>query len=115
MTECKIGKAIEIEARDVDVEGAENVTIRWLVSKNDGAPNFAMRLFEIGAGGRTPFHTHSWEHEVYIVEGEGKIELEDGHRDFSKGYFIFVPEETEHSFVNTGDGALRFLCMVPND
>ena len=39
-------------------EGASKVKVRWLISKEIGAENFAMRLFEIGAGGYTPLHTH---------------------------------------------------------
>lgn len=115
MTDYKIGNAFDIRAAEVNSKGAEKVTIRWLVSKNDGAPNFAMRMFEVGPGGKTPYHTHSWEHEVYILEGEGRLELEEGPKEFSKGHFIFVPEGIKHSFINSGDGTLRFLCMVPND
>ena len=53
-------------------EGAKNTTIRWLIAEREGAPNFYMRLIEIGAGGNTPDHAHEWEHEVFILEGEGK-------------------------------------------
>ncbi|MDZ7859297.1 MAG: cupin domain-containing protein [Candidatus Krumholzibacteriota bacterium] len=114
MADLKINKAADVKAAEVDAEGAKNVNIRWLISENDGALNFAMRLFEIGKGGRTPFHKHSWEHEVYILEGEGRLKFESQERDFSKGYFIFVPEGKKHSFLNTGESKLRFLCVVPN-
>ena len=113
MTDLKIGEALEIEAQDVTVEGAEGVTIRWLISKDDGAPRFQMRLFEVAPGGKTPLHTHDWEHEVYILDGEGILTFEGEEKPFSKGYYIFVPERTEHSFRNSGSGILSFLCMVP--
>ncbi len=114
MTVHKIGSADDIKAEAVEAEGAENVTIRWLVSQKDGAPNFAMRLFEVGAGGRTPYHTHEWEHEVYILEGKGKLTIEDEEKEFSRGFFIFVPQGVRHSFRNTGEERLRFICVVPN-
>jgi quercetin dioxygenase-like cupin family protein len=38
-----------------------------------GAPNFVMRLFEIDPDGYSPFHTHAWEHEVFVLEGEGTV------------------------------------------
>ena len=113
MPDLKIGNATEIEARDVTIEGAEGVTIRWLVSKKDGAPNFQMRLFEVAPGGRTPLHTHEWEHEVYILEGEGVLTFEGEEKPFSKGFYAFVPSGSEHSFSNTGDGILSFICVVP--
>ena len=114
MANLKINKAEDVKSAKVNDEGAENVTIRWLISKDDGAPNFAMRLFEVGKGGKTPFHKHSWEHEVYILEGKGKLQFEKEERDFSKGYFIFVPNGKKHSFINTGGDTLKFLCVVPN-
>jgi quercetin dioxygenase-like cupin family protein len=113
MAELKIADSKLIDAEEVTTEGAEQVTIRWLISKHDGATRFQMRLFEIGAGGKTPLHTHEWEHEVYILSGEGKLIFEGEENEFSAGYFTFVPEGREHSFVNTGSEPLRFLCMVP--
>lgn len=113
MDHLKIGKALEIPAEEITVDGAEGVTIRWLVSKRDGAQNFQMRLFEIAPGGKTPLHTHEWEHEVYIIEGEGVLTFEGEERPFSKGHFVFVPEKREHSFTNTGEITLSFICVVP--
>ena len=113
MSKFKIGEALQIPARDVTTEGAEGVTIRWLISKNDGAPRFQMRLFEVAPGGHSPLHTHEWEHEVFILEGEGVLTFEGEEKPFSAGHFVFVPESREHSFRNTGSGRLAFLCMVP--
>jgi quercetin dioxygenase-like cupin family protein len=113
MPDLKIDEAWSVPARDVTTEGAEGVTIRWLISKNDGAPRFQMRLFEVAPGGRTPLHAHEWEHEVFILEGEGVLMFEGDEKPFSKGHFVFVPEGREHSFNNTGKSRLAFLCMVP--
>ncbi len=109
----KIGNAREVPARDVKVEGAEKVKIRWLISERDGAARFVMRLFEVGPSGRTPLHRHDWEHEVFIVSGVGKLIYEGSDRPFSEGYFVFVPAGAEHSFVNTGTDKLEFLCIIP--
>ncbi len=108
-------KAVEVEENEVTMEGAEKVTIRWLISRDDGAPNFAMRLFTVGPGGHSPLHSHAWEHEVYILEGEGKLVFEGKDNLFSAGDFIFVPGGKKHSFINSGGGDMKFLCLVPND
>lgn len=113
MAELKIGDAKGIPAHEVTTEGAEKVTIRWLISKKDGAPGFQMRLFEVAPGGQTPLHTHEWEHEVYILEGEGVLKFEGEEKRFSKGFFAFVPPGREHSFANTGENILSFICIVP--
>jgi quercetin dioxygenase-like cupin family protein len=57
----KVIDSKEIGLRPVNVEGAEGVKMRWLISQKE-APNFAMRLFELDKGGHTPLHTHPTEH-----------------------------------------------------
>ncbi len=99
----------------VTMEGARKAYIRWLVSEKDGAPNFAMRLFEVEPGGFTPFHSHSWEHENFIVEGEGALVTEDEEIPFKPGDVIYVPPFMKHNYKNTGESTLKFLCMIPHN
>lgn len=115
MADLKIMRAEDAPASPVDAEGTRGVTIRWLISRDDGAPNFAMRLFEVAPGGHSPLHRHPWEHEVYIVEGAGELDWEGSSRPLGAGQFVFVPPDREHRFRNTGAGPLKFLCLVPND
>jgi quercetin dioxygenase-like cupin family protein len=109
----KITRSLDVPAEPVTTEGAQGVTIRWLITKEDGAPRFAMRLFEIAPGGRTPLHTHSNEHEVFVLEGEGTVWREGGDAPLSPGSAVFVPGEERHCFRNAGDSVFRFLCLVP--
>ena len=111
----KIGNYRDVELEKVNMEGAEGASIRWLISAKDGAPNFATRLFEIAPGGHTPFHSHFWEHENFILEGEGALVTEDGDKPFSKGDFIYIPSNYKHSYKNTGNTVMKFLCMIPNE
>ena len=53
--------------------GAQGCSIRWLVGEAEGAPNFAMRQFEVAVGGHTPKHSHPYEHEVFVLEGRGVV------------------------------------------
>lgn len=97
-----------------DAEGCCLKTkIRWLITKEVGAQNFAMRLFEMEPGGHSPLHAHQWEHEVFILEGEGQ--LFDGAKPtpFSAGDVVFIPSNEQHQFKNTGQKLLRFLCLIP--
>ncbi len=109
----KIEKSSNIPKRPVEVEGAKYVEIRWLISKEDGAENFAMRMFELQPAGCTPLHAHAHEHEVFIVEGNGTFVCEGQEHEFGAEYVIFAPPNTEHRFKNTGDSVLRMLCLIP--
>jgi quercetin dioxygenase-like cupin family protein len=113
VADLKIAEAASIASEKVTTAGAERVTIQKLISEADGAEKFHLRQFTIAPGGKTPLHTHAWEHEVYILAGEGTLIFEGSERSFSKNAVIFVPPEKEHSFVNTGAGNLEFLCIVP--
>jgi quercetin dioxygenase-like cupin family protein len=109
----KITNFKEIEAKEVKEPGAQGVTIRWLITQKDGAPNFAMRLFEVTPGGFTPYHNHSWEHEVFILEGRGTVVTEEKKFPLNKGDAVFVPPEEKHQFKNDSEEKLTFICLIP--
>lgn len=109
----KIEKSGNISINPVEIEGAKDVGIRWLISKEDGAENFAMRMFELEPDGHTPLHTHSQEHEVFVLEGQGTFVFEGQNHPFAAEYVIFVPPNKEHQFLNTGNSLLRMLCIIP--
>jgi len=109
----KIEKSSNIAKSPVQEQGAKGVEIRWLISKEDGAENFAMRMFELQPGGHTPLHVHAHEHEVFVIEGQGVFVYEGKEHQFSAEYVIFVPGSKEHQFRNTGNSILRLLCLIP--
>ena len=109
----KIAHYSEIKASPVEMEGAQGVTIRWLISESDGAPNFAMRLFEVEPGGQTPLHAHSWEHELFVLEGNGFVWKEGKEIPIKSGTVIYVPPDEKHCFKNVGNQKLQFLCLIP--
>lgn len=111
--DMKIEKCSNISKNTVEAKGAKDTEIRWLISKEDGADNFAMRMFEIQPGGCTPLHTHPHEHEIFAVEGEGIFVYGGKEYEFSKDYVIFVPGGKEHRFKNRGASILRLLCLIP--
>ena len=106
--------ASEVKLEKMEEKGAEGIQVRWLITDKDGAPNFAMRLFELKPNGYSPLHSHDWEHEVYILEGECKVTCEQETKKAKAGYVIFIPPNTKHQFANAGKTTLKFLCLVPN-
>lgn len=103
----------EVEGKPVTDPGAKGVSIRVLMGDNVGAPTFSMRHFELSPGGSTPYHTHPWEHEVFVLSGKGKLLRKGGETGIGPGSFVYVPPDEEHSFVNGGDAPFSFLCVIP--
>jgi len=104
----------QVESQVVAMQGAEGCRVRWLIGSADGAPTFAMRQFEVVPGGHTPRHSHPYEHEVFVLEGEGEVYEGDQPRRLQAGDVVYVKPDEVHQFRNTGDGPLKFLCLVPN-
>ncbi len=109
----KVVRSSEVAPQAVGEEGAKGATVRWLISRREGAPHFAMRVFEVEPGGSTPLHQHAWEHEVYILEGRAEVVADAGPTAVSQGDAVLVLPEERHQFRNTGDSTARFICMIP--
>ena len=69
----KIASVKEIPSEKVEMDGAKDCQVKLAVTARDGAPNFAMRVFEVAPGGHTPLHHHPYEHEIYVMEGQGTV------------------------------------------
>lgn len=98
---------------EIAEQGAQGTSVRWLITKETGANNFAMRYFEMEPGGHSPYHSHDWEHEVFILEGEGTVTTESGDIPFHPGIVVFIPPNEHHQFKNTGETPVKFLCLIP--
>jgi len=109
----KLVNSNDVPKLPVEMEGAQGVTIQWLIGKEDKAQNFAMRLFELQPGGHTPLHRHPHEHEVFVLAGHGVVVFEGQSSPIGSEDVILVPGGKEHCFQNTSDTLLRFLCLIP--
>jgi quercetin dioxygenase-like cupin family protein len=104
----------QAEAVPVQIEGAVNCKIRCLITPEDNAPSFSMRMFEVAAGGHTAHHSHGYEHEVYILEGSGVVLENNIEHPLRPGTAVFVPPNEVHQFRNTGTTTMKFLCSIPH-
>jgi quercetin dioxygenase-like cupin family protein len=110
----KVNHYEQVDQAPVTMEGAQGCQVRWLVDEVQGAPNFAMRQFEVAPGGYTPKHSHPYEHEVFVLEGQGVVLEGEVEHSLKAGDFVLVAPNEIHQFLNKGAQPLKFLCMVPN-
>jgi len=95
------------------VQELPGVVKREVVCADKGAPNFCMRVFDIEPGSSTPSHEHAWEHEIYVLSGQGVAVGEQGEIPIAKDSCVFVPPNEHHCFINNGSEILRMICVIP--
>ena len=110
----KVNHYEAVTQQSVEMEGSHGCRVRWLLGERDGTPNFAMRQFEVAPGGYTPRHSHPYEHEVFVLEGEGIVVENNQPHQLKAGDVVLVKPDEIHQFRNTGGTPLKFLCLVPN-
>ncbi|WP_423995866.1 cupin domain-containing protein [Halorubrum trapanicum] len=107
-----VKRADEISYEPVDA--AEGLSKGVLLDESDGAPNFAIRRFELAAGAEVPRHTNAVEHEQYVLAGEYVVGIGDEEHTVSPGDALLIPAGVEHWYRNAGDEPGAFICAVPN-
>ena len=112
----KQGKVVHYTEVPAQIFGDEapGTSIRWLIDDDhDGAPVYALRMIEIEPGGHSPRHSHRYEHENFVIEGQGRVWVNGAWQPLKAGEVVFVPGDMEHIYENTGDISLKFLCGIP--
>jgi quercetin dioxygenase-like cupin family protein len=88
------------------------VTKQVLIGAADGAPNFALRYFEVAPGGTSALDRHAHDHGVLILRGRGVVRLGDERHAIAIGDVVYVAPHETHQFENSGPEPLGFLCVV---
>ena len=87
MSKGKVAHYTDIDAVEFGPT-APGAKIRVLIDdENDGAPVYKLRMIEIDPDGHSPDHSHPYEHENFVVEGNMLITLSR----ISKYFKIFSP------------------------
>ena len=103
--------ADSVERAEVSAGSATQTQV--LIDASDGAPNFAMRRFVMGAGGGMPRHTNTVEHEQYVLRGSAWVGIGDSVHQVGPNDVLYIPAGTPH-FYEVVEAPFEFLCVVPN-
>lgn len=89
-------------------------SVKWLLSKEMGTPNFEMRYFECHKESKGIMEKHSFEHEVFVLKGRGIVENGKTSRELKPGDAILVFPNELHQFYNVEEEPFSFICVIPN-
>ena len=113
-----IVNSTDVPFEDLAKQGASNAKVRYLVDERQGSERFALRLYSVQKGGHTPLDEHEYEHQVYILSGQGFLrEAKDDRtpmKSLNPGDTVFIPSNAVHQFINERDEPLVFLCVKGN-
>jgi quercetin dioxygenase-like cupin family protein len=110
-SEAVVKRSDEVAA--TKVAAGRETELQVLVGPGDGAPNFALRRFNMGEGGGMPLHTNLVEHEQYVLAGSAEIRIGDRTHTVTAGHTLYIPAGVPHSY-RVLEAPFSFLCIVPN-
>jgi quercetin dioxygenase-like cupin family protein len=103
----------DVELAVANEDGAVNAGLRWVLGPKDGMQNFSLRVVELGQDGKSMHHKHDYEHEVFVLEGNGWLVGENDKLELKPGIAAFVPPNEIHQFQNAGNETFKFICVIP--
>ena len=110
----KVRHYTDAALEEIDREGFQGVKGRYVITDKEGAPHFAMRVFEFEPGAHTAFHQHPEEHEIFILEGAIIAVNERGDElSLEPGHTLFIPPNERHQFKNPSGRESKIICLVP--
>ena len=102
-----------VDSIPLAVEGIKGAAKNILIGKNEGAPNFIMRYFELESGGHSRLERHPHEHEVIVLRGEGIVQIGQEKHAVTPFDAVFVEGDELHQFSNPHDEPFGFICIIP--
>ena len=94
-----------------DAYGIKCASPASLLSRQGVYPTFC----QIAPGKESTFHAHFEEEVFYIIQGSGRMTIEDQDFAASKGDLIRIPPHSHHTLHNSGDQTLIYLSVYSED
>ena len=74
---------------------------------------FESGVQEVAPGGRVREHAHDPHEElILVIEGEGRAVIDGTEHPMRSGTTLYLAPNARHTFLNDGDGPLRFFWVL---
>ncbi|MBI2131483.1 MAG: cupin domain-containing protein [Candidatus Tectomicrobia bacterium] len=101
-----------IRPEELPSEGmAGGATHKTIVSKGNDGTDVTVYYSLVKPGQTHDWHHHEEDEVIYVVQGEGRYDIEGGSIPYRKGQFIFMPKGTRHCNVCTGQEDVRLVAI----
>jgi len=97
-----------------EIISKDNTILKELLSplKDDVKIRYSLAHAKVSPGGITLPHRLKSTEVYYILEGNGKMRIDDEWREVRKGNIIYIPPGSIQQIKNIGNETLAFLCIV---
>ena len=98
---------------DAPTRELDGLVSHILLEEGD-APGGEMSItwVDVEPGSEQPQHRHDPQQVYVITRGSGRMKVGEEERDVSAGSMVFIPSNTEHGIVNTGDETLTYVSAA---
>ena len=80
-----------------EIEADTDLTLTWVV---------------LDPGARQPLHSHPQEQAYVILEGHGRVRVDEEESNVGPGDLIYLPRGCNHELVNIGQARLTYLSAA---
>ena len=96
------------------IQGNEGVKIKQYFHPHNtlNGINYSIAQFSLEVGKKTKLHKIKSSEIYYILEGEGKLEIDKQVFNLKINDSAYVPPNSKQFIENIGSVKLRFLCIV---
>ena len=89
-----------------------HVTVK-VEPRNTGVGGVSVSVQAVGVGGYVREHAHGENEEIiYVLEGSGTAVVDGQRYPMVPGTTIFLGKSIKHTFINQGDGELRYTATI---
>ena len=96
------------------IQGNEGTTIKQYFHPHNtlNGINYSIAQFTLEPGKKSKLHKMKSSEIYYILEGSGKIRINEESFHVEKDDSVYVPPNSKQFIENSGSTNLRFLCIV---
>lgn len=103
----------DVPETPIEKEGFKGMVARYALTRDDGCPNYALRIMEFAPGGHTSLHAHAEEHEFYFLDDAIIVDGNSVETKLKAGDIVYVAPHEKHQLKNAGNSVMRVVCTIP--
>jgi len=106
--------SVQRDSEIKSIQGNEGTQIKQYFHPHNtlNGINYSLAQFTLEPGKKSRLHKMRSSEIYYILEGKGRIKIDEETHNIEKDDSVYVPPNSKQFIENSGSVNLRFLCIV---